>query len=68
MLVGAKLGAKAGEVPFIEGAKDETAEGMAKMVADENGIPMPEQMVNPKQPLKQVTKKIFRFWRREHLD
>ena len=45
-------GAKAGEATFIEGAKDKTAEGMAKIVAQENGIPMPEQMGNPKTAVK----------------
>ncbi len=40
-------GAKAGEATFIEGAKDKTAEGMAKMVADENGIPLSTQAVQP---------------------
>ena len=34
LLVGAKLGAKAGEAPFIEGAKDKTAEGMARNLCD----------------------------------
>ncbi len=34
---------KAGEIPLIEGVKDKTAEGMAKMVADENGVPLPTQ-------------------------
>ncbi len=34
LLVGAKLGAKAGEVPFIEGAKSKAAEGIARNLCD----------------------------------
>ncbi len=47
MLVGAKLGAKEGEAPFIEGAKDKTAEEIAGAVAQENGIPITTQAVQP---------------------
>lgn len=32
---------KAGEMPFIEGEKDKTAEGITKMVADEKGLLLP---------------------------
>ena len=34
MLIDAKLGAKAGEVPLIEGAKSKAAEGIARNLCD----------------------------------
>ena len=39
--------AKTGETPFIEGAKDKTAEEIAGAVAQENGIPLPTQTAQP---------------------